>query len=178
MKRKTLAFIVFLMMVIPTMALAYEEPAKGTKGNPFYTSKAEEGIIEFKGPNADYSAYATANITVSVVGVLEVSPAYEKISELALIDARGPFYFCYKVLIKAEDIIGGNAIIVTSEAFKVYDTDRVEVPILTKYEQAELLNGTGAYMYIGFRTPKTFPLYIVFNNELWFDLINISSVEE
>lgn len=178
MKKNTLAVIVFLMMMIPTLSLAYEEPAKGTKDNPFYTSINEEGTVEFKGIAGDYSSYASANITISVVGELKYSSAYDKISELALIEVRGPSYFCYKVLIKAEDIVGANSILITDEDFKVYDLNRIEAPILTEYEEVELLNGTGAYMYIGVRTPNTFPMYIVFNNELWFDLINISGIEE
>lgn len=178
MKTKPLALLVVLMLVMPTALYAYEEPAKGTMDNPFYSSrnKTEEGTVKFKGINFDTFEEVTANITVSVVGELKVGPTYDKITELTGVEARGPFYFCYKVLLKAENIKGGNAITVSSDDFKVYNTQKEEVKILTEFEEVELLSGTGAYMYIGVRTSKkgelnTYPLYIVFNNELWFDVL-------
>ncbi|NLV47008.1 MAG: hypothetical protein GXY07_21210 [Candidatus Hydrogenedentes bacterium] len=166
--KRVLATLLLLTIVSTASPVVGEtEPNRpGTREFPIDVSVMEPITVVWQ----DAAGGIEAEITFKSIEDLSFPEAYEKIDELSYIEARGPLYFCFEILVQADKVDGGNVAVLTSDQFKAFNMDFIQSEILTVLEEVELLEGTGAHFYVGFRTLGSFPGYIVFNNELWFDV--------
>ena len=161
-------------MLLPLFTSA--EATIGSKDHPVPESTAFEVKYEVMS-FSDYD-YVSGDISLSIVGQLPGAQAIDKIYENSLREYQGPKYFCFKILVEAKNLSRDVSIPIVAGVFKAYDEDFLESEILTVLSQVELLNGTKAYLYLGFRTPEGFPGYLVFNDTIWFDLRNVKFLDE
>lgn len=180
MKKLICSLLTVLLLVSSFSVVATDTPRRGTKDNPFYASKEESGnVLNFEGIDLNSSKIITADITIKVLGEYTVTPAYAMIEKFGRESyIRGPGYSCFKVLVSVSSLEGGSTVHIRAEDdFKVVDNNGVIAPVLTAFSRADILDDTSAYLYIGCRTVGSMPVYIVFDNTLWIDVINAPYIE-
>ena len=172
--KRIIAGAILLLILIPIVSLT--ETALGTKEMP--VKQNQPFTTEYE--TMSYGDYedVSGDITITVVGQLVGGKAIDKIYEYSFVQHQGPKYFCFKLLVSAENLSRNVSIPITAGAFKAFDTNFLKSEILTEISYVELLNETKAYLYLGFRTPEDFPGYLVFDDSVWFDLTNVPFVEE
>lgn len=170
MKHRLLIYMTALALLLALTGPAGAEPPKGSQENPLLASLREMGTLRFEGVNPETDEPAAARLTLSIESVLTEERALERINQLAFANFTGDSYFCYRVYLSAEAFEGSDALSVTAADFKVLDAGGAETPILTKYEEVELMEGFPTWLSIGVSTPGTSPARLVFADTLWFDL--------
>jgi len=175
--KRIIAILLAVAIFMPIVVIA-SEPI-GTRKNPIYITKEPKGetVKDFTGFDAITLNNVTADITVTVEGRLSLNDAFYKILDLTFEEQKGPFLDCFKVLLTAENIDGGTSIMVSTDSFKVFDPKFIEIPILTSLESVELLDGASAYFYVGINPHDRQACYLVFNNQLWFDILLAKTVK-
>lgn len=166
-------FVVTLAFMLPIIGLS--EAPLGSRNNPVPVNTA----IIYNYETMSFGDYepVKGEITFTVVGKLDNTAALSMIYDLSLQKFTGSDYHCIKVLVEANELSRDVSMPVAASAFKAYDNDFLLSEILTLLSNPDLLNGTKAYTYLGFRTPEGYPGYLVFNDEVWFDLTNIDVIE-
>ena len=157
--------------MLPIMGLT--EASLGSKENPIPVNTPM--VYEYETTSfGDYEP-VKGKITFTVVGKLTNVAALTTLYDFSMKKYHGSDYHCIKVLIEANELSRDVSIPIAAGVFKAYDNDFLLSEILTPLSNPNLLNGTKAYIYLGFRTPEGYPGYLVFNDELWFDLSGIDS---
>lgn len=173
--------VILCTLFVLVTAQCFAASPLGTRRNPIIVSKEArlETVENVSGLDALTMDSVTADITVKVEGQLPALKAFDMIYDFTLEKHKGPGLACFQVLLTAEDIKGGTSIEIFADSFKVFDQDFVEVPILTRLQSVELLDGASARMYIGVNPSGiSSPYYLVFNNELWFDVLLALIIKE
>ena len=158
---------IFFALMLPMNALA----EKGTREDPIWPKDSvNSAVVEVTSFDVNTFEEIRADITVQLIGSLDVVATYDKIQESSVEEIRGPLFFCFQFLLTASGLERGEKISIAAvDFFKAYNLKMIECPILTTLENVELLDDTSAYIYVGFRTLGSFPNLIVFNDTVWFE---------
>ncbi len=179
MKNRLLVYGIALLMIASLTGSALEaEPSRGTRENPLLTSLRQTGRLRFEGINAETDEDAVAQLDVLIEGQLPQGRALERINQLAFANYTGDSFFIYRVLLSAHTFEESDALSITAADFKVYDEGEAEIPILTKYEEVEAMEGFPAWLSIGVSALGSKPAYLVLADTLWFDLRDAPVIEE